>query len=110
MPVLDGFEVARRIRRGESGSATPIIFLTAFDVGADEIRSAYASGAVDFLVKPFDPEVLRSKVAVFVELHRHRHEAAAAAGRPARGRGRRGSSGSGPGGRRATRTTDGSPG
>jgi len=79
MPILDGFEVARRIRRGEFGSATPIIFLTAFEVGGDEIRNAYASGAVDLLVKPFDPEVLRSKVAVFVELYRHRHEAAAAA-------------------------------
>ncbi|HEY7375741.1 MAG TPA: response regulator [Polyangia bacterium] len=84
MPILSGFEVARRIRRAEAGSATPIIFLTAFEVGADEIRSAYASGAVDFLVKPFDPEVLRSKVAVFVELYRHRREAAAAAALAAR--------------------------
>jgi len=79
MPELDGFEVARRIREGEHGSTTPIIFLTAFDLGAHEVRRAYASGAVDFVVKPFDPDVLRSKVAVFVELFRKSREAAAAA-------------------------------
>jgi signal transduction histidine kinase len=79
MPILDGFEVARRIRESEHGARTPIIFLTAFDVGAQEVRRAYASGAVDFVVKPFDPDILRSKVAVFVELFRNRREAAAAA-------------------------------
>lgn len=79
MPVLDGFEVAHRIRESEHGPTTPIIFLTAFDLGTHEVRRAYASGAVDFLVKPFDPEVLRSKVAVFVELFRKSREAAAAA-------------------------------
>ena len=79
MPTLDGFEVARRIRESDRGPATPIIFLTAFDVEADEVRRAYASGAVDFVVKPFDPDVLRSKVAVFVELFRASRAAAAAA-------------------------------
>jgi signal transduction histidine kinase len=79
MPILDGFEVARRIRENELGAATPIIFLTAFDAHSHEVRRAYASGAVDFVVKPFDPDVLRSKVAVFVDLFRKRREAAAAA-------------------------------
>jgi signal transduction histidine kinase len=79
MPVLDGFEVARRIRENESGGATPIIFLTAFDVEPQELRRAYASGAVDFVIKPFDPDILRSKVAVFVDLCRQRRQAAAAA-------------------------------
>ena len=79
MPTLDGFEVARRIRESDRGPTTPVIFLTAFDVEADEVRRAYASGAVDFVVKPFDPDVLRSKVAVFVELFRASRAAAAAA-------------------------------
>jgi signal transduction histidine kinase len=78
MPILDGFEVARRIRRSESGRTTPIIFTTELEVDAAKAREAYRSGAVDFVVKPCDPEVLRSKVAVFVELFRRRREAAAA--------------------------------
>jgi signal transduction histidine kinase len=79
MPILDGFEVARRIRENQLGAATPIIFLTAFDVAAHEVRRAYAAGAVDFVVKPFDTDVLRSKVAVFVDLFRKSREVAAAA-------------------------------
>ena len=79
MPVLDGLEVARRIRASALGGATPIIFLTAFDVEPHEVRRAYASGAVDFVIKPFDPDILRSKLAVFVELFRQRRHAAAAA-------------------------------
>ena len=84
MPGLDGFAVARRIRENERGRATPIIFLTAFDVESQEVRKAYASGAVDFVVKPFDPDILRSKVAVFVDLFRHRRQAAAVAAMRAR--------------------------
>ena len=83
MPTMDGFEVARRIRGSSLRGTTPIIFLTAFDVRADEVRRAYASGAVDFVVKPFDPEILRSKVAVFVDLFRKSRQAAAG-GRDAR--------------------------
>jgi signal transduction histidine kinase len=79
MPIMDGFEVARRIRGSALRGATPIIFLTAFDVSADEVHRAYASGAVDFVIKPFDAEILRSKVAVFVELFRKSRQAAAAA-------------------------------
>jgi signal transduction histidine kinase len=79
MPIMDGFEVARRIRGIGSRRTTPIIFLTAFDVSADEVQRAYASGAVDFVVKPFDPDILRCKVAVFVELFRKSRQAEAAA-------------------------------
>lgn len=70
MPGMDGFETARLIRARERSRLTPIIFLTA---AADEVTSVfrgYEVGAVDYLVKPLVPEVLRSKVAVFVELHR----------------------------------------
>ena len=70
MPGIDGFETARLIRSRERSSQTPIIFLTA---AADEMASmfrGYEVGAVDYLMKPVVPEVLTSKVAVFVELHR----------------------------------------
>ena len=84
MPIMDGFEVARRIRGSGLRGTTPIIFLTAFDVAADEVHRAYASGAVDFVVKPFDPDILRSKVAVFVDLFRKSRQAEAAAAMRAR--------------------------
>jgi signal transduction histidine kinase len=69
MPGIDGFETAKMIRGRERSKQTPIIFLTA---QADEMNSmfrGYAVGAVDYLMKPVVPEVLKSKVAVFVELH-----------------------------------------
>jgi signal transduction histidine kinase len=70
MPGIDGFETAQMIRGRERSRLTPVIFLTA---AADEMTSmfrGYEVGAVDFLMKPVVPEVLLSKVAVFVELHR----------------------------------------
>jgi signal transduction histidine kinase len=72
MPDMDGFETARLLRGRERSRLTPVIFLTA---AADELEAVfrgYEVGAVDYLVKPLVPEVLRSKVAVFVELHRAR--------------------------------------
>jgi signal transduction histidine kinase len=70
MPGIDGFETARLIRSRDRSRLTPIIFLTA---AADEMSSmfrGYEVGAVDYLQKPVVPEILKSKVAVFVELHR----------------------------------------
>jgi signal transduction histidine kinase len=68
MPGLDGYETAALIRQRERSEHTPIIFLTA-DAGdrADTLR-AYDQGAVDFLGKPFEPKILRAKVAVFISL------------------------------------------
>jgi signal transduction histidine kinase len=68
MPGLDGFETARLIRTRERSRHTPIIFLTAFDFNRLSVEEAYALGAVDYLIKPLVPVVLRSKVTVFVEL------------------------------------------
>jgi len=67
MPDIDGFETARLIRRYRRSAHTPIIFITAY---ADEMQTArgYALGAVDYIMSPVVPEVLRSKVRVFVEL------------------------------------------
>jgi signal transduction histidine kinase len=70
MPGIDGFETARLIRARERSKLTPLIFLTA---AADEMTSmfrGYEVGAVDYLMKPVIPDVLKSKVAVFVDLFR----------------------------------------
>ncbi len=69
MPSMDGYETADLIRQRSESSRTPIIFLTAF--GSQDDRAslvAYESGAVDFIVTPVVPEVLRAKVAAFVDL------------------------------------------
>jgi two-component system sensor histidine kinase/response regulator len=70
MPDMDGFETAALIRQRERSRHTPIIFLTALGHSEGHIRRGYDLGAVDYLTKPFVPEILRAKVSVFVELHR----------------------------------------
>ncbi len=69
MPDMDGFETAALIRERERSRHTPILFVTAHKDDEHLFRGYYA-GAVDFLYKPINPEVLRSKVSVFVELSR----------------------------------------
>src|ERR1051325_4400821 len=67
MPDIDGLETATLIRRYKRSAHTPIIFITAY---ADEMQTArgYSLGAVDYILSPVVPDVLRSKVRVFVEL------------------------------------------
>lgn len=74
MPGMDGFELAELMRGAERTRHIPIIFLTAGSIGKEGIFRGYESGAVDFLFKPYDPRVLKSKVNVFVELYRQRQE------------------------------------
>src|SRR6266446_2264656 len=69
MPVLDGFETATLIKRRERTKHIPIIFVTAISKDDEHVFRGYSAGAVDYVFKPFSPEVLRSKVAVFIELH-----------------------------------------
>ncbi|HEX5495916.1 MAG TPA: response regulator [Mycobacteriales bacterium] len=69
MPGMDGFETATRIKRREKTRDIPIIFLTGLSTEPDHAFRGYAVGAVDYLAKPFDPWVLRTKVSVFVDLH-----------------------------------------
>jgi two-component system sensor histidine kinase/response regulator len=69
MPGLNGFETAALIRQRDRSRHTPIIFLTAVGKTDEEIFQGYAVGAIDYLVKPFVPAVLRSKVAVLVDLY-----------------------------------------
>ncbi|MET0401366.1 MAG: ATP-binding protein [Cystobacter sp.] len=68
MPGLDGFETARLIKERERSRLIPIVFLTAHNRDAAHVFRGYAQGAVDYVLKPFVPEILRSKVSVFVEL------------------------------------------
>jgi len=75
MPGMDGFETAAHIKRRARTSHIPIIFLTAFGEDSQQALRGYTVGAVDYLFKPFHPTVLRSKVAVFLDLHRLRREA-----------------------------------
>src|SRR5262249_54998962 len=69
MPEMDGFETAAMIRSRRQTAQTPIIFLTAL---SDEMNTAqgYSLGAVDYILTPVVPEILRTKVGVFVDLYR----------------------------------------
>src|SRR5919206_2871395 len=69
MPELDGFETARLIKQRERTRHVPIIFVTAISKDEEQVFRGYSAGAVDYVFKPFNPEVLRSKVSVFIELH-----------------------------------------
>jgi signal transduction histidine kinase len=72
MPDMDGYETAALLRERERSRHTPIIFLTANYRSEGHMFRGYSVGAVDYLTKPFSPEVLKSKVAVFVELYENR--------------------------------------
>jgi signal transduction histidine kinase len=77
MPGLDGFATASMMRQRVESSETPIVFITAEDIEPTRLDRAYGLGAVDFLVKPFQAHVLRSKVALFTELFQLRGQARA---------------------------------
>ncbi|KQT07687.1 ATP-binding response regulator [Ramlibacter sp. Leaf400] len=70
MPGMNGFEVAQLVKERRKTARIPIIFLTAYYNEDQHILEGYGTGAVDYLHKPVNPSVLRSKVAVFAELHR----------------------------------------
>ncbi|MFI0511648.1 two-component system response regulator [Streptomyces sp. WSLK1-5] len=70
MPGMDGFETAANIKRLDQTKDVPIIFLTGTDDDSGYAFRGYATGAADYLTKPFDPWVLRAKVSVFLDLHR----------------------------------------
>jgi diguanylate cyclase (GGDEF)-like protein len=74
LPGIDGFETARRMKELPSTRGTPVIFLTG-QIGDEQVRRGYELGAADYLLKPFDPEILRAKVKVFVDLAELRSEA-----------------------------------
>lgn len=69
MPGMDGIETAKLIKEAKRTRHTPIIFLTAVSADAEHIFRGYQHGAVDYLVKPLDPNALRAKVSVFIDLY-----------------------------------------
>src|SRR3954462_4106606 len=79
MPDIDGLETGRLIRQYKKSALTPIIFITAY---ADEMQTAqgYSLGAVDYILSPVRPDVLRSKVKVFVDLFQMQQRTRAMAG------------------------------
>jgi PAS domain S-box-containing protein len=72
LPGIDGYETTRLMRGVSRTRSTPIIFLTGFFRDPAEVLRGYDTGAVDYLLKPYDADVLRSKVGVFLELFRAR--------------------------------------
>src|SRR3954451_8026394 len=70
MPDMDGFQTAAFIKQREKTQHIPFIFLTALSKELHHMFRGYSAGAVDYVVKPFDPMILRSKVQVFVDLYR----------------------------------------
>ncbi|MBD0837616.1 response regulator [Streptomyces sp. TRM68416] len=70
MPGMDGFETAANIKRLDQTKDVPIIFLTGAEKAPGFTFRGYATGAADYVTKPFDPWVLRAKVRVFLDLHR----------------------------------------
>ncbi len=74
MPEMDGFETVELIREIETLKHVPIIFLTASMDNSMHIFKGYQAGAVDYMVKPLNPEILKAKVAVFVDLYKKNHE------------------------------------
>lgn len=79
MPVMDGFETAASIKRLDQTKDVPIILLTGNDAPTDYAYRGYAVGVADFLIKPIDPWLLRTKVNVFLDLHRKNRQLAAQA-------------------------------
>ncbi|HEU4968844.1 MAG TPA: response regulator [Sphingomonas sp.] len=74
MPGMDGYEVAQIVRGRDQSKRTPIVFLSAVNKETEHLLRGYSMGAVDYVFKPVEPVVLRSKVAVFVDLFRMRRE------------------------------------
>jgi DNA-binding response OmpR family regulator len=66
---MDGYETAIHIKRRARTRTIPIIFLTAMDRDPSHMFRGYAAGAVDYLVKPYDPWIIRAKVEAFVQMY-----------------------------------------
>ncbi|MFV8830319.1 response regulator [Alkalihalobacterium sp. APHAB7] len=74
MPGLNGFETAELIKQRKTSMHIPIIFITALSKASEHVSKGYSAGAVDYIFKPFNPSLLRSKVEAFVDLYRNRKE------------------------------------
>ena len=70
MPSMTGFELAKIIKTTKRFRETPVVFLTAFLLDDRDVAAGYGAGAVDYLTKPFNPQILQQKIAVFADLFR----------------------------------------
>jgi CheY-like chemotaxis protein len=68
MPTMDGYETTRRIRQMERCQDIPIILISAFFTQDPHVKKGYEAGAVDYFTKPFDPAILRKKIALYASL------------------------------------------
>jgi two-component system cell cycle response regulator len=78
MPGMDGFETAQLMKKAEKTKYIPIIFVTAISKEQKHVFKGYEAGAVDYLFKPLDPDILKCKVNVFLNLHKQKHALKAA--------------------------------
>ena len=76
MPGLNGFETAKIIRTRQKCQDIPIIFVTAISQTEENVLEGYASGAIDYIFKPYRPSILRAKVDAFLRMHKYRQELA----------------------------------
>lgn len=74
LPDMDGFETASLLRERQRSRYTPIIFLTAVDKDDKQVSRGYSLGAVDYIFKPLDPDILRAKVSVFIDLYQKKRQ------------------------------------
>jgi two-component sensor histidine kinase len=74
MPEMNGFELAELVRKRSRTASVPILFITAAATDSEHVFRGYRAGAVDYLVKPLDPEIVRAKVSVFADLFRQRKQ------------------------------------
>lgn len=74
MPVMDGYELVKILREDEQARYLPVIYLTANSPGDKEVYKAYELGALDYIIKPYNPQLLLGKVSVFLDLDRQRRQ------------------------------------
>ena len=74
MPKVNGFEMAQQIRNDEKLKDTPIVFVTAVELGSDKVKRGYDLGALDYLIKPLNPNLVRTKVDLYCQLYRKTKE------------------------------------
>src|ERR1700677_1163308 len=77
MPITSGVELAHLIKQRKRSQSVPLLFLTAHIVDTKDILQGYVAGAVDYLTKPIDPIILKTKIAIFADLYRKNSELAA---------------------------------
>ena len=74
MPKINGYEFVRKVRSHEKLQLVPVIFMTALEESMENSKLGYSEGAVDYLFKPLDTQILRAKVEVFTSLHKQKQE------------------------------------